>query len=73
MSFHLYSMRPASPDTDRTRDTCSILKIRDLAIKGASVSTLIDIVIEGTDYKGHLERTHGVDAITRLENINELK
>jgi hypothetical protein len=47
--------------------------VRELAIKGAPVADLIDIVVEGAEYKGHLERTYGLEYVNRVENINELK
>lgn len=51
----------------------TITKVREMATAGAAVSELIDVVVDGINYKDHLERTYGAESLTRLENINELK
>lgn len=51
----------------------TISKVQEAAKAGTSVSELIDLVVDGINYKDHLERTYGAESLTRLENINELK
>lgn len=56
------------------RAFCSVIKhLRQMAASGKPVQDLIDYVVTATSYKDHLEKTHGVDHVAKLENINELK
>ena len=42
-------------------------------MKGNTVPEMIDAIVEGVGYEHHLQSTHGPDAETRMENVNELK
>lgn len=53
---------------------CNVVKqLRLMANKGKPVEDLIDYVVTATSYKDHLEKTHGLEHVAKLENINELK
>jgi DNA helicase-2/ATP-dependent DNA helicase PcrA len=56
------------------RSFCEVIKtIRKMAVEGTPVQDLIEYVVTAVQYKEHLERTHGLEHTTKLENVNELK
>lgn len=53
---------------------CNTVKqLRLMASKGKPVQDLIDYIVTSTSYKDHLEKTHGLEYMIKLENVNELK
>lgn len=69
---NLASIKPGQKAALKT--FCQVIKtLRRMATIGKPVGDLIDYVTSALSYKDHLERTHGLEHMTKFENINELK
>jgi hypothetical protein len=44
-----------------------------MAAKGETVAAMIDYIVDKIAYKDYLEKQHGPDHTSRVENIHELK
>lgn len=44
-----------------------------MAQEGQSVAEMIDCIVNNINYKDYLEKQHGPDHTSRIENIHELK